>query len=141
MNTETIKSTTLASLYKKGIFQSISRLRYSDENNYPFVTLITKNGDKTSHINLFFGQKTAQMVNDNFSKGDMITQFLKHSEVIQTLNKDKEVRFKLSTSDNSQYASKSELSEVFGSNEEEETFDLELFKSSFTSLEVVKSPF
>lgn len=134
-----METITLANLYKKGVFQSISRLRYN-ENNYPYVTLLKTVGDKTSSTNCYFGQKTASLINDNFVKGDMITQFLKHAEIVQTTNKEGQIRFKLSTSDNSQYASKGELSEMWGSSEEKETFDLDLFKKEFSTQEVTTVP-
>jgi len=134
------KTKSLSSLYKEGIFQGVSRLRYSKEHNYPFISLICTKGEKTSVFNAFFGKKTAQLVNDNFQKGDSLTQFLKHSEVIMTTNKEGEQRFKISNSENSQYSTKSELEDIWGSSETEESFDLELFKKQFTVETVVSVP-
>lgn len=138
--TEQLRSKSLSSLYKAGVFQGISRLRYSKENNYPFVSLICTKGDKTSVFNAFFGQKTAQLVNDNFQKGDSVTQLLKNADVIMTKNKENELRFKISASENSQYVSKSELQDIWGESDTEETFDLSLFKAEFKVEEVVAVP-
>ena len=130
-----LKSTTLSSLYKKGVFQSISRLR-TNSSNYPYVTLIRTEKGKTYSTNCYFGKKTAEIVNGTFQKGDAIASFLKNAEIVQTTNDAGAVRFKLSTSDHSNYSSKAELDQLFG-NESASDFDLELFQKEFTTQEVV----
>ena len=140
MNTETqeLKSTTLANLYKKGVFQSISRLR-SNSSNYPYVTLIRTENGKTYSVNCYFGKKTAEVVNGTFQKGDAIASFLKNAEVVQTTNNEGMVRFKLSTSDHSNYSSKAELDQLWG-NESASDFDLALFQKEFTAQEATAVP-
>lgn len=130
---------TLANLYKTGVFTSISRLR-KNSSGYYYVTLLKPQGDKTSSTNIYFGKKTAEIVEGTFNIGDSMAQFLKNAEVVQTENKDGEVRFKLSTSDNSNYSSEAELNEMWGNSDEKSTFNTELFKKTFSTEEVVVVP-
>lgn len=137
--TEEMVSTTLASLYKKGVFQSISRLR-SNSSNYPYVTLIKTRDGKTYSTNVYFGKKTSEIVSGTFQKGDAIASFLKNAEIVQTKNEAGETRYKLSTSDHSNYSSKAELDELWGGESSGGNFDLALFQKEFTAQEATGVP-
>ena len=126
---ETLKSVTLKSLVQTGKVTGISNLRKNTTGLY-YVTLL--NGSKPN--NVYFSKKASTVVDGTFSEGDSIVAFLKNSEVVQTINEEGEVRFKLTVpSSNSNYASKAELSDIFGNSEETTDFDMELFTKQFTS--------
>lgn len=124
---ETLKSVTLKSLIRSGKVTGISNLRKNSSGLY-YVTLL--NGNKPN--NVYFSKKASIIVDGTFTEGDSVVSFLKNAEVVQTLNEDQEVRFKLTVpSSNSNYASKAELLDTFGSSEETTDFDMNLFVSQF----------
>lgn len=126
---ETLKSVTLKSLVQTGKVTGISNLRKNTTGLY-YVTLL--NGSKPN--NVYFSKKAGTVVDGTFSEGDSIVAFLKNSEVVQTINEEGEVRFKLTVpSSNSNYASKAELMDVFGGDEQTTEFDMSLFVSQFAS--------
>ncbi len=125
-----MKSISLSALYKQGIFNNISRLR-KNTTGYYYVTLLHTVGEKTTSSNIYFGKKTAELIDGTFQVGDSVSQFLKHGEIVQSTNKDGDVRFKISTSGSSNYSSEAELNEIWGENTTKETIDLELFKKEF----------
>ena len=133
MATEQLKSVTLKSLVQSGVVTGISKLR-KNLTGYPYVTLLQ--GNKPN--NVYFGKKTSTIVDGTFSEGDDLLQFLKNAEIVQTKNEAGEIRFKLSNSGTSNYSSKAELMDVFGSTEQVTDFDMELFKSEFAVQEVTK---
>jgi hypothetical protein len=133
MATEQLKSVTLKSLVQSGMVTGISKLR-KNQTGYHYVTLLQ--GNKPN--NVYFGKKTSTLIEGTFSEGDDIIQFLKNAEIVQTSNEAGEIRFKLSNSGTSNYSSKAELMDVFGSKEEVTDFDMELFKSEFAVQEVTK---
>ena len=122
-----IKSVTLKSLVQSGTVTGISNLRKNTTGLY-YVTLL--NGNKPN--NVYFSKKASTVVDGTFSEGDNVIQFLKNSEIVQTVNENQEVRFKISIpSANSNYSSKAELMGVFGSAEETTDCDMDLFKKQF----------
>lgn len=139
-NTQTMKSCTLASLYQKGVFKSISRLR-KNGSNYHYITLLqpTKEG-KTSSTNVYFGKKTNELVESNFNTGDSMAQFLKHAILVETSNEKGETRFKISTSETSNYSSEAELNEIWGSSNTQSELNLEAFKAEFSVLSATNVP-
>lgn len=126
-----LKSVTLKSLVQQGVVTTISTLRFN-QSGYPYVTLLS--GSKPN--NVYFGKKTAAIVEGTFSEGDSVVEFLKNSNIVQTVNEQGEIRFKLSNSENSNYSSKSELMSVFGVEEKVQNFDMEAFKKQFASIEI-----
>jgi hypothetical protein len=126
-----MKKTSLKQLVRTGVIRNISVLR-SNMNGYPFVTVLSDGGRSQ---NLYFGQKTAELVMDNFSEGESIISFLADADIIQTQNElqkeNGEWRFKLSKSPSSDYASEVSLADAFGIELTEGEFDTSLFKSTF----------
>ena len=127
---------SLKQLFKKGVFNAVSVLR-ENENGYPYVTLLRTTSKGTASQNVYFGQKTAELVSDTFSEGDNILTFLADAEVIQTTNASGEVRFKLSKNAGSDYASETEIADVFGIELSNGEFDVKLFASEFSAKEAV----
>jgi len=125
---ETLKSVTLKSLVQSGTVTGISKLR-KNSTGYPYITLLQ--GNKPN--NVYFGKKTATIVDGTFSEGDDIIQFLKNSEIVQTENENGEIRFKLSNPGSSNYSTKAELMDIFGATEQITNFNMELFAKEFTS--------
>ena len=123
-----LKTITLASLVKQGEVTDISLLHYN-KSGYPFVTLLK--GNKPN--NVYFSLKTAEVINNHFKEKDNVISILKNANICQTTNEEGEVRFKLSTSETSNYVSKAELMSAFGVEETVTDFDLELFRNQFTS--------
>ena len=129
---------SLKQLFKKGVFNAVSVLR-ENENGYPYVTLLRTTSKGTASQNVYFGQKTAELVSDTFSEGDNILSFLADAEVIQTENAQGEVRFKLSKNPGSDYASETAMADVFGIELSNGEFDVKLFASEFTAKEAVNT--
>lgn len=123
---ETLKSVSVKSLVQSGVITAISRLKFN-KSGYPFVTFLQ--GNKPNSV--YFGRKTAILVEGTFKQEDNIIPFLKNAEVIQTENENGEIRYKLSTSDSSKYSSRTELADVFGLEETVTNFDMELFNKEF----------
>lgn len=123
-----LKSVTLKTLVENGTVRAISKLKVNT-NGYPFVTFLNKNSESQ---NVYFGQKTASLVMDNFSKEDNILVFLKNANINQVENEAGEIRYKLSTSGVSKYSSTAELMEIFGVEEKTQDFNMELFAKEFT---------
>lgn len=125
---EALKTITLASLVKQGEVTSISLLKYN-KSGYPYITLYK--GNKPN--NVYFSLKTAEVINNHFKEKDNVISILKNANICQTTNEEGEVRFKLSTSETSNYVSQAELLSAFGVEETVTDFDLELFRNQFTS--------
>lgn len=132
-----LKSVSLKQLVKTKKITGIGNLSFNT-NDYPFVTILQ--GDKSQ--NLYFGQKTAEKVSGTFQKGDNIMQFLKDCTVIQTENKEGETRFKLSSSEGTNYTSGASLLSAFDVEDEIVDLDINLFDKAFTSKSesVVQAP-
>lgn len=118
---------SLKKLVQDKIVTNISGLRVNI-SGYPYVTMLT--GSKSQ--NVYFGQKTAELVSDTFSEGDNILPFLADAEVIQAENAQGEIRFKLSKNSGSDYASETAMADVFGIELSSGEFDIALFKDQFS---------
>lgn len=129
---KTIKKTSLTELVKRGAISSISVLR-TNQKGYPFVTLLNRKKEST---NLYFGKKTSELVLNAFKEGDNIIPFLKESEVVETLNENKETRFKISKN-TSDYTSEDMLLNQLGLEVSNSEFDFEKFVKEFTPVEEV----
>lgn len=125
---EALKTITLVSLVKQGEVTSISLLKYN-KSGYPYITLCK--GNKPN--NVYFSLKSAEVINNHFKEKDNVISILKNANICQTTNEEGEVRFKLSTSESSNYVSQAELMSAFGVEEPATDFDLELFRNQFTS--------
>ena len=123
-----LKTITLVSLIKQGEVTSISLLKYN-KSGYPYITLCK--GNKPN--NVYFSLKSAEVINNHFKEKDNVISILKNANICQTTNEEGEVRFKLSTSESSNYVSQAELMSAFGVEEPATDFDLELFRNQFTS--------
>ena len=123
-----LKTITLVSLIKQGEVTSISLLKYN-KSGYPYITLCK--GNKPN--NVYFSLKSAEVINNHFKEQDNVISILKNANICQTTNEEGEVRFKLSTSETSNYVSQAELLSAFGVEEIVTNFDLELFRNQFTS--------
>lgn len=123
-----LKTITLVSLIKQGEVTSISLLKYN-KSGYPYITLCK--GNKPN--NVYFSLKSAEVINNHFKEKDNVISILKNANICQTTNEEGEVRFKLSTSESSNYVSQAELMSAFGVEESVTDFDLELFRNQFTS--------
>ena len=132
-----LKSVSLKQLVKTKKITGIGNLSIN-KNEYPFVTVLQ--GDKSQ--NLYFGQKTAEKVTGTFEKGDNIMNFLKDCTVVQIQNKEGEVRFKLSSSEGTNYTSGASLLSAFDVEDNIVDLDIELFDKAFTakSDSVVQAP-
>lgn len=120
-------------LIKRGVVRNISTLR-KNVNGYPFVTLLSKKGDSQ---NLYFGQKSGVLIQDNFEVGENIIPALKDSTVIKTINADGEARYKLSLpAPGGSYSTDSELMDVFGIDDVEYDFNIAEFQQQFSAKEV-----
>ena len=125
---EGLKTITLASLVKQGEVTGISLLKYN-KSGYPYITLLKENKPN----NVYFSLKTAEVINNHFKENDNVISILKNADICQTTNVEGEVRFKLSSSETSNYVSQAELLSAFGVEETVTDFDLELFRNQFTS--------
>ena len=133
-----MKKISLKKLVQDRVVTNISALR-TNINGYPYVTMLT--GSKSQ--NVYFGQKTAEVVSDTFSVNDNILPFLADAEIIQTQNDEQkangEWRFKLSKNAGSDYATETAMADVFGIELSSGEFDINLFASEFTAKEVIST--
>lgn len=129
-----MKKISLKKLVQDRVVTNISALR-TNINGYPYVTMLV--GNKSQ--NVYFGQKTAEIVSDTFSVDDNILSFLADAEVIQTINEKGETRFKLSKNAGSDYATETAMADVFGVELSAGEFDVKLFASEFAAKEVVST--
>ena len=129
-----MKKISLKKLVQDRVVTNISALRVN-VSGYPYVTMLT--GSKSQ--NVYFGQKTAEVVSDTFSVDDNILSFLADAEVIQTENAQGEVRFKLSKNAGSDYATETAMADVFGVELSAGEFDVKLFASEFAAKEVIST--
>ena len=129
-----MKKISLKKLVQDRVVTNISALRVN-VSGYPYVTMLT--GSKSQ--NVYFGQKTAEVVSDTFSVDDNILSFLADAEVIQTVNEKGETRFKLSKNAGSDYATETAMADVFGVELSAGEFDVKLFASEFAAKEVVST--
>ena len=129
-----MKKISLKKLVQDRIVTNISGLRVNI-SGYPYVTMLT--GSKSQ--NVYFGQKTAELVSDTFSENDSILSFLADAEIIQTTNEAGETRFKLSKNAGSDYATETAIADVFGVELSAGEFDVKLFASEFTAKEVIST--
>ena len=129
-----MKKISLKKLVQDRVVTNISALRVN-VSGYPYVTMLT--GSKSQ--NVYFGQKTAEVVSDTFSVDDNILSFLADAEVIQTENAQGETRFKLSKNAGSDYATETAMADVFGVELSAGEFDVKLFASEFTAKEAVST--
>lgn len=123
METNVIKSVSLAKAVTSGLVRNISKVR-QNSNGYPYVTML--NGDKAS--NVYFGKKSAQGVN----VGDVLTsEQLQKAQVILATNESGEQRLKLSFGGESEYT---DLSTVFGDVAPQPAEEIEVLKTLATSM-------
>ena len=127
-----MKKISLKKLVQDRVVTNISALR-TNINGYPYVTMLV--GNKSQ--NVYFGQKTAEIVSNTFSVDDNILSFLADAEIIQTVNEAGETRFKLSKNTGSDYATETAMADVFGVGLSAGEFDVKLFASEFTAKEAV----
>ena len=129
-----MKKISLKKLVQDRVVTNISGLRVN-VSGYPYVTMLT--GSKSQ--NVYFGQKTAEVVSDTFSVNDNILSFLADAEIIQTANEAGETRFKLSKNAGSDYATETAIADVFGVELSAGEFDVKLFASEFAAKEVIST--
>ena len=129
---------SLRQLFEKGVFNTVSKLR-ENENGYPYVTLLRTTSKGTASQNVYFGQKTAQIVSDTFNVGDRIDSLLADAQIIKTENSNGEVRYKLSTNPTSDYVSEQTLAHIFGVVAPESDFDTEMFQKGFQIRESISA--
>ena len=127
-----MKKISLKKLVQDRVVTNISALRVNI-SGYPYVTMLT--GSKSQ--NVYFGQKTAELVSDTFSENDNILSFLADAEIIQTANEAGETRFKLSKNAGSDYATETAMADIFGVELSAGEFDVKAFSSEFTAKEAV----
>lgn len=130
-----MKKQTLRSLYRLGVFTTISSLR-ANENGYAYVTLLGKNekGETTSQ-NVYFGKTTSEKLFANYQIGDDVFKELVSGEVIEAKNAKGETRYKISIPANTAYSSAALLEEAWG--EVEVDFNIDNFVSGFSARETV----
>ena len=127
---------SLRDLVKQGGVRTISVLR-ENTNGYPFVTFLNSKGEAQ---NVYFGQKSAVLIKDNFEVEKPVIQALKEATVIKTKNAEGEIRYKLSLPNpTSKYSTDVELMDIFGIEELENDFSVEEFKKQYTA-QVVNQP-
>jgi hypothetical protein len=129
-----MKKISLKKLVQDRVVTNISSLRVNI-SGYPYVTMLV--GNKSQ--NIYFGQKTAELVSNTFSESDNILSFLADAEIIQTINEKGETRFKLSKNAGSDYATETAMADVFGIELSSGEFDINLFASEFTAKEVIST--
>ena len=129
-----MKKISLKKLVQDRVVTNISGLR-KNLNDYPYVTMLV--GNKSQ--NVYFGQKTAEIVSNTFSENDNILSFLADAEVIETKNEAGETRFKLSKNAGSDYATETAMADVFGVELSAGEFDVKLFASEFAAKEVIST--
>lgn len=129
-NKTTVKSMTLRSMYEKKVFTAVSKLRFNS-TGYGFLTFL--NNGKA--VNVYFSKNSGLLVKDNFAEGTDLIQngVLSNAQIIEVTNAEQQQRFKISIPKaESEYVDTSSLEAAFGTSVATE-FDLEGFKSTFTS--------
>jgi hypothetical protein len=123
-----METTSLRSLVKNGAIKNISTLRMNT-NGYPYLTFI---GVNQSSANVYFSKRAADLMTTNFEEGDSVLNAVKDANIVQVTNAEGETRYKISLSNESSYASQSELESLFGLEAQPTDFDVQAFKSQFT---------
>lgn len=135
-----MKTISLRKLVLLGIVQSISSVRFNT-NGYAYVTMVRKNekGETESH-NVYFPAtgETSAIVN-TWVEGDKVIGTIANWELAQVENAQGEIRFKL-YKPSEKYASAAEMMELFGVEETQTDFDIELFQSNFATKAPVEDP-
>jgi hypothetical protein len=122
-----MNQTSLKSLFKQGVFSSISVLR-KNTNGFLYVTLV---GTKGSN-NVYFGQKSSDILNAKYQVGDNIAKELGGASVVLTTNAEGEMRHKISLQGvANDYASVGDMETLFGC-EQDGTLDIVAFVKEFT---------
>lgn len=125
-----MKRISLKTLWNKLIISGLSALRYNT-NGYPFITISDKNGKTT---NVYFGKRSAEIVNGTFVAGQRLTALLATADLVETVNEKKETRYKISLpSSNEEWASTAEMEDAFGVREEIVDFNIISFQKEFTA--------
>ena len=124
-----MKQQSLASLFKAGVFNGISKLR-QNAAGYPYITLVGKHGSN----NLYFGKKSAAIMGAKFGLGDIVSGELATASVCDTTNAAGETRYKLSLAGTSDYTQIAELESLFGGEQVDNEFDTAGFISDFSTL-------
>ena len=124
-----MKQQSLASLFKAGVFNGISKLRFNGAG-YPYVTLVGKHGSN----NLYFGKKSAVVIGAKYAVNDMVTGELANASVCDTTNAAGETRYKLSLAGTSDYAQVAELEGLFGGEQMDNEFNTTGFIAEFNTL-------
>lgn len=132
-NIKKMKKQTLRSLFRLGIFTTLSTLRLN-ENGYPYVTLLGTNAkSETISQNVYFGKISGGKILGNYAVGDDITKELKEAEIGQTINNTNgETRFKIFFGGQTAYASTATLEDMWGEAEDAD-FDMDQFKTGFAA--------
>lgn len=121
---------SMRELVKRGVVRNLSVLR-ENTNGYPFITLLNKKGEAQ---NIYFGQKSAVLIKDNFEVGQSVVAALKDATVIKSTNAEGETRYKLSLPNpTSKYSTDTELMDVFGIEEVETEFSVAAFEKQFSA--------
>ena len=127
-----LKRKTLLSLWKEGKFTGLGLLTFN-KTGYPFLTMLNNNKAQ----NLYFSKAAAEKIEEQgFIKGTNLIEngFLKEAEIVQTENNNGEIRFKISIPKlESKYSSTASLESLFGTNNKETEFDIDLFMKEFKS--------
>lgn len=126
-----MKQISLKLLFIQGLFSAISNLRFNT-NGYPYLTLIGRNGTAN---NVYFGQKSADIIGANYAEGDDVSVEFPKTSVVMVKNEAGEQRFKLVLEGESEYSGAAKLADIFGAQQEVIDFDTVAFAKEFTSAE------
>lgn len=137
-----MKKHTVRALFLAGLVSTFSGLK-RNTNGYPFITVLQTGKDgKTKAQNLYFGQKSSEIVNA-YAEGTSVLQDIKNAEIVETRNATRseefpegELRYKIMIPVKTGYESTSELEEVFGTFVDQD-FDMTNFLGGFTAKEDV----
>lgn len=124
-----MKKISLRALVLSRLVTSFSKLR-KNASGYFYITLLS--GTKSNNVYLS-KNATANLEALGIEAGESIpANLMKHSEIIETANVESgATRYKLSFASGGDYTSTSELSELFGVQEEVGEFNLAGFTSEF----------
>lgn len=111
-----------------GAFTTFSTEIRTNSSNYPYITFLKGN----SAHNVYFGKNSAERVL-SMSQQE-IKDALRSAEIVEAVNANGEIRFKLSISGESEYANTYEIENMFGVEAVDNNINLELFKSQFTAV-------
>lgn len=125
---------SLKQLIKTRVVDNVSGLR-SNTNDLPYVTML--NGGKSN--NVYFGKKSGEKILTKFTPGvatekKAFYKAIADASVVETVNADGELRYKLSLSGSSDYATNAELMEVFGIEEMPTNFNVAQFSAEFNEV-------